>query len=63
MAGTLRGRVHLPDSEFVNGDVFECRLLLLLDCYLQVTDSFRRENVNRKGVSTVKAVNPAVERE
>jgi hypothetical protein len=61
MAGTLRGIAHLQDVELVGGDVVECRLLLLLDCFLQVIDSFRRENVNHKGVA--ESVNPAAEQE
>ena len=53
------GIAHLPDFELIGGDVVEYRLLLLLDCFLQVADSFRQQNVNRKGVCIVKADNPA----
>ena len=63
MAGTLRGIAHLQDVELVGGDAVECRLLLLLDCFLQVINSFRKENVNHKGVMIAESENAAEERE
>jgi hypothetical protein len=36
---TARGITHLPDFELIGSDVVEYRLLLLLDCVLQVIDS------------------------
>ena len=41
MSVTLRGITHLPNFELIGGDVVECRLLLLLNCFLQVIDGFR----------------------
>ena len=57
------GITHLPDFELIGGDVVENRLLLLLDCFLQVADSLRMQDVDRKGVCIVKADNPASERD
>jgi hypothetical protein len=36
----LCGVAHHPDFELIGGDVVERRLHLLLDCFLQVTNSF-----------------------
>ena len=58
MAGTLRRRIHLPDVEPTGIDAVECILLLLLDFFLQVIDSFRRENFNHKGVLIAGFENP-----
>jgi hypothetical protein len=63
MAGALCGITHLPDFELISVDVVECIPLLLLDCVLQVIDSFRRQNVDHKGVRTIGAGNPAGERD
>ena len=48
IAGTLCGRVHLPDSEFMGGDVAEDHHLL--DFILQVIDGFQRCNFSQNGV-------------
>ena len=63
MAVTLRGVTHLPYFELIGVDVVECILLLFLDCVLQVIDSFRQRDVNRKAVCFVEAENPTVERD
>jgi len=55
--------VHLPDVELIGIDVGELILLLLLDCFLQVTDSFRERNVNRKGFRIGESEDEAVERD
>ena len=60
-ASMLCGITHLPNFELVGVDVVECILLLLLDCFLQVIDSFRQQYVNRKAVCFVEAENPTVE--
>ena len=57
----LRGIAHLPDVELIGGDVVERRLLLLLDCVLQVINSFRKQDANQEGV--IEADNPAAERD
>jgi len=61
MAVTLRGVTHLPYFELIGVDVVECILLLLLDCFLQVIDSFRQRNVNQKGPHMVEAEDTAGE--
>ncbi len=63
LAVALRGVTHLPDFELVGVDVVECILFLFLDCVLQVIDSFRQRDVNRKAVCFVEADNPTVERD
>jgi hypothetical protein len=63
MVGTLCGIAHHPDFELIGIDVFERILLLPLDCVLQVIDSFRRQDVNRKDVRIVEPENPAEERD
>ncbi|SRR6266849_5638297 len=55
--------VHLPDFEFIRGEVVEFRLHLLLDCFLQVMDSFRTMDVNRKDVFIVESDNRAAGRD
>ena len=61
IAVTLRGIAHLPDVELIGGDVVEGMLLLLLDCVLQVINSFRKQDANQEGVRIVEADNPAAE--
>ena len=63
MGGTPRRITHLPDFKLIGGDVVEYRLLLLLDCLLQVTDGLRTHDINWKGVRIFKAGNPADERD
>jgi hypothetical protein len=59
---TAHGITHLPDFELIGSDVVEYRLLLLLDCVLQVIDSFRQRNVNQKGLRIVEAEDAAGKR-
>ena len=58
MAVALHGVTRLPGFEVVSVDVVECILLPLLDCHLQVIDSFQQRDVNRKAVCFVEAENP-----
>jgi hypothetical protein len=63
MTSTLYGITHLPDFELIGVDVVECILLLLLDCFLQVIDSFRQQNINQKVVRIDEAENPTGKRD
>ena len=59
---TWRRFTHLPYFELIGVDVVEC-VLLLLDCVFQVINSFRRQNVNQKGVRIIEAGDPACGRD
>jgi hypothetical protein len=59
MVDALDGFSHLPNVKLIGGDVVEFWLLLLLDCFLQMSDGFTEKYLNRKDAFNVGSENRA----